>query len=491
MRARTIAGWVLAALIAMVALPVIAQQDEGPILLPKKPVTNQKPKPAVAQTIDNAEAAKRGFALYEAKQYAMAAPLLQQACGGGEARACLDLGEIYRPVGLRKQGIVFDGNKAVVLFRKACDKGNDIGCSRLAEMYGSNWGKESLPERAVFYANICDRGIAEGCYMEAFSYLVGNGVAKDVGKAQEVYGRAAALRAKACDGGDTNECFNLAYQYHWGQGVPQDDGKMVALLGKACDGGNLTACVNLGGCYIPGQNCAVEKDIQKAANLLERACDGGEALGCFGVGTLYKGESGFPVDLEKARGFFSRACSMGAEDVCTELPQSLPSGISTWTDPSTGLMWTSEGRSGLNWHQAADYCQGLLLAGLKDWRLPTIEELAEIYDWNSNVPYYWKDEQGAGNYLVSHTKGKIHIGSPAWSCTPNKVTSVNGTLDLSQLGKYKVLPFQSEPDSVRNATDLTDQSWAFPPNNILISALCIRDAKSDRSPKRSGHPATQ
>ena len=40
-RNRTISGWMLAAAMAVAALPALAQQDEGPILLPKP-----KPQPS-------------------------------------------------------------------------------------------------------------------------------------------------------------------------------------------------------------------------------------------------------------------------------------------------------------------------------------------------------------------------------------------------------------------------------------------------------------
>lgn len=39
MRGRTIAGWAMAAALTVAVLPALAQQDEGPILRPKKPVT--------------------------------------------------------------------------------------------------------------------------------------------------------------------------------------------------------------------------------------------------------------------------------------------------------------------------------------------------------------------------------------------------------------------------------------------------------------------
>ena len=50
-------------------------------------------------------------------------------------------------------------------------------------------------------------------------------------------------------------------------------------------------------------------------------------------------------------------------------------------DDRTGLMWTREdnGHPGISWPQAVEYCANLTLAGFS-WRLPTIDELAELHD---------------------------------------------------------------------------------------------------------------
>lgn len=51
----------------------------------------------------------------------------------------------------------------------------------------------------------------------------------------------------------------------------------------------------------------------------------------------------------------------------------------SWTDPSTGLMWTvkDNGRD-VNLGEAMKYCRDLRLSQYSDWRLATIEELEEI-----------------------------------------------------------------------------------------------------------------
>jgi tetratricopeptide (TPR) repeat protein len=65
-----------------------------------------------------------------------------------------------------------------------------------------------------------------------------------------------------------------------------------------------------------------------------------------------------------------------------------------WPDPSTGLMWAGQvhgnphpnpkdqfaccilgASNGLNWQQGNDYCASLRLAGLANWRLPTLDEV--------------------------------------------------------------------------------------------------------------------
>ena len=78
----------------------------------------------------------------------------------------------------------------------------------------------------------------------------------------------------------------------------------------------------------------------------------------------------------------------------------------TWTDHTSGLMWAQQdyGRN-LNWSAARDYCASLSLGGYSGWRLPTIDELAGIYDETQDVNGY-------------HIKGGIQLTHVAeWSST--------------------------------------------------------------------------
>ncbi len=84
----------------------------------------------------------------------------------------------------------------------------------------------------------------------------------------------------------------------------------------------------------------------------------------------------------------------------------------TWTDPATGLMWARQDNgSDVNWQQATNYCQNLTLAGYSDWRLPTIDELAAIYDPAQNVSV----TNNLGNWTVHIREGISLTSCCAWS----------------------------------------------------------------------------
>ena len=53
----------------------------------------------------------------------------------------------------------------------------------------------------------------------------------------------------------------------------------------------------------------------------------------------------------------------------------------TVTDTKTGLMWAAKDNGNLiNWQTARSYCQNYNGGGHTDWRIPTLTELASLYD---------------------------------------------------------------------------------------------------------------
>jgi len=79
-------------------------------------------------------------------------------------------------------------------------------------------------------------------------------------------------------------------------------------------------------------------------------------------------------------------------------------------DRQSGLMWQNgdsyhELKKGLNWYEALEYMDGKnvqKLAGHSDWRLPTLEELNDL--WDASRPVNSKDGEKIG--LPGEFKGK-------------------------------------------------------------------------------------
>ena len=56
-------------------------------------------------------------------------------------------------------------------------------------------------------------------------------------------------------------------------------------------------------------------------------------------------------------------------------------GDGTVTDTITGLMWAAKDNGyPINWKDARSYCQNYSDGGHTDWRMPTLSELASLYD---------------------------------------------------------------------------------------------------------------
>jgi len=99
----------------------------------------------------------------------------------------------------------------------------------------------------------------------------------------------------------------------------------------------------------------------------------------------------------------------------------------TVTDTKTGLMWMKETIGPMNWNEAIEYCKSLHLAELKDWRLPTIQELFSLINFMKSNPaiddtifpntvssYYWSSTTGA-DYAVDAWRVYFHNGNVYYS----------------------------------------------------------------------------
>ena len=154
------------------------------------------PSGTSAATQEFAQEAKR---LILQKQYSEARHFAEQACDGGSAESCVNLGWLY-------------------------DTGHGV--------------RRDESRAASFYQRACDGGSAEGCFNLGADYDAGKGVAPD-------HAQGAALFEKACDGGNAEGCGDLGEHYAKGLGVAQDSAKGTLLLEKGCSGGDQGSCDRL------------------------------------------------------------------------------------------------------------------------------------------------------------------------------------------------------------------------------------------------------
>ena len=176
-----------------------------------------------------------------------------------------------------------DFGKAVELYQKAADQGHPDVQVNLGWLYEMGDGVPiDLRKAAKLYQKAADQGNARAQVNLGWLYENGWGVPKDLGKARELYQKAADQGNQSAIGklnnlstptepkqGDAATQFSLALQYENGEGVPKDLGKAAELYQKAADQGNAAAQNNLGALYENGEG--VPKDLRKAAELYQKA----------------------------------------------------------------------------------------------------------------------------------------------------------------------------------------------------------------------------
>ena len=155
--------------------------------------------PATTQFSSSKELYNKGLAAYSAKDYVTARQLYKQACDGGNALGCINLGYMWQ------NGVGGDTYKLLArqLYKQACDGGNAMGCTSLGFMWETDegGGTDKLLAQQL-YKQGCDGGYAIGCYN--LGLMWDNGIDGSTNKRL-----ARQLYKKACDGGYADGCANL------------------------------------------------------------------------------------------------------------------------------------------------------------------------------------------------------------------------------------------------------------------------------------------
>ncbi len=98
--------------------------------------------------------------------------------------------------------------------------------------------------------------------------------------------------------------------------------------------------------------------------------------------------------------------------------QCVDNGDRTVTDNGTGLMWQKATAGPMNWHSAMSYASRLSMGGHSGWRLPSRDELANLYHSPCKSmmevvsSYYWSSTTHAygtgGAWLVGFHDGYVY-----------------------------------------------------------------------------------
>ncbi|MFI7677937.1 tetratricopeptide repeat protein [Actinophytocola sp. NPDC049390] len=125
------------------------------------------------------------------------------------------------------------------------------------------------------------------------------------------YHRAAAER------GNADAAFEMSVIYGTGSGVPADQDESRRWTFRAAELGSVRAMGNLGGMFATGRG--VEQNPVTALEWYAKAADAGHPRSAFTAGVMcLTGDSGLPVDEDRAATFFATAEELGV-DVDDEL----------------------------------------------------------------------------------------------------------------------------------------------------------------------------
>ncbi len=152
-------------------------------------------------------------------------------CGDGRREDCVTLGSMY----MSGERVTVDHERALELYRGACNEGSARGCMRLADAHRDGLLSDEVEETSL-YRRACDAGANLGCVAAGRAFLAGRGVSKD-----PVY--AARLFAKVCERGNAHGCFELGRLYDAGEGVLRDPSRAFELFSKACKLGQDEGCL--------------------------------------------------------------------------------------------------------------------------------------------------------------------------------------------------------------------------------------------------------
>lgn len=265
-----------------------------------------------------------GWGVGRAFELSEAQTLFELACGAGDSRSCVWLGDAHEA----KDEIEL----AKAQYQKACDEGVgegcrarspyeedptallSRGCDELKDGRACIWQAENQVNageaegvlRLEGYCALPSLGLPFACDLAAGFYLnPGHPVTQD-----EVH--AVNLNRTGCSAGDPASCAHLAYRYQDGRGEVVDIDQAKLFLEKACTQNYAEACLELAELRFGTEEYETYPLSASAAlEAMEKGCalENGEACNRLGI-VLSKGQDGVAKDSSRVEGLYRRACEL-------------------------------------------------------------------------------------------------------------------------------------------------------------------------------------
>jgi uncharacterized protein len=255
----------------------------------------------------NAEAERYFNGTGVAVDKARAIALFEQACEGGIASSCANLGWSHS----RGNGVPKNIPLAAKYFEKACDGDHAKSCMILGVIIVSGVGVPNDPKKA---AGLLDKARSldpDDPDIKAAISTLGKDLKLKVNAAEQSSGDVA-LYAMDCKAGKSLGCYNLGWRYQSGKGVKKDKAKATEFYDKACELKDAFACNVLGVYYFNGDDVA--RDYELAAAYFSKACDGNHSGGCYNLGDSYGKGLGVKMSRDQEFVLYRKALKLNPEN---------------------------------------------------------------------------------------------------------------------------------------------------------------------------------
>jgi TPR repeat protein len=191
-----------------------------------------------------------------------------------------------------------DFERAINVYKLACDNDHAAACYFLASLYRSNSQADDAENLAHRYSRkACDLGDADGCGTLGLTYILGIGTEVNRSKGLSIY-------LKGCDARNYSSC-EIA-----GTLLISDDPEMaIQLYRKACLNQYTQSCVTWGKAVRDGP--WVERDLKEAFDLFLFACQKESEEGCFELGKAYYHGKGVSKNSTLAYEAYAESCELG------------------------------------------------------------------------------------------------------------------------------------------------------------------------------------